>query len=379
MLTLLKQARAYRTWASCSRHRTRSISTTRALERRHLVIGRLQTERDKARVIEGLEGASAGASFDRGAMEKLFAGLGKRVFLLHNVHETAPVVFQTRWTLSYLAGPLTRDQIHRLAPGPATPATQSASASAGATTAAGNVAPAAPSAAPVVPAGIAQFHLESAGTAPWQPVLLGIADVTISSTKYDISSTERVLHTVHFDDGPVAVEWSDATALNAAANAVKNGAPDGGSFAELPTSALKEKNYAAWLKGYQQWLKTNEVVTLYRSAALKLTSSASESEGGFRARLQVASREARDRKVADIRQQYATKLAAIQDRVMARATARKPGKAGVDRRQGADSGLLWHGGARRNPRPEGGERHDCQQDGDCGKECGPDAEGIGRC
>ena len=79
-------------------------------------LGRLQTERDKARVIEGLEGASAaaGKSFDRQAMEATLAGLGKRVFLMNNVHEDAPVLFETRWTLSFLRGPLTKKQIQVL-------------------------------------------------------------------------------------------------------------------------------------------------------------------------------------------------------------------------------------------------------------------------
>ena len=74
-------------------------------------IGRLQTERDKARVIEGLEARQPVAEkFDRQQMEQTLAGLGNRVFLLNNVHEDAPEVFQTRWTLSYLRGPLTRDK-----------------------------------------------------------------------------------------------------------------------------------------------------------------------------------------------------------------------------------------------------------------------------
>jgi hypothetical protein len=81
-------------------------------------IGRLQTERDKARVLEGLEGASAGnAKFDRGRMTETLAGLGSRVFLMHNVHEDAPITFETRWTLSYLRGPLTRTHIKQLTQG----------------------------------------------------------------------------------------------------------------------------------------------------------------------------------------------------------------------------------------------------------------------
>src|SRR5690606_24676323 len=79
-------------------------------------IGRLQTERDKARVLDGLEGASAaaGAAFDRAQLDRLISGLASRVFLMNNVHDDVPAVFQTRWALSYLRGPLTREQIESL-------------------------------------------------------------------------------------------------------------------------------------------------------------------------------------------------------------------------------------------------------------------------
>ena len=79
-------------------------------------IGRLQTERDKARVLDGLEGAAAatGSSFARQDFDRIISGLGSRVFLLNNTHEDAPVVMTTRWVLSYLPGPLTREQIRTL-------------------------------------------------------------------------------------------------------------------------------------------------------------------------------------------------------------------------------------------------------------------------
>src|SRR6185295_3353814 len=79
-------------------------------------LGRLQTERDKARVLDGLEGAAAG-SVDRQQVDKILSALQKRVFLLHNVHEDKLVTFQTRWTMSYLRGPLSRDQIRSLMTG----------------------------------------------------------------------------------------------------------------------------------------------------------------------------------------------------------------------------------------------------------------------
>jgi hypothetical protein len=116
MLTLLKQARAYGVGCVLATQNPVDLDYKGLSNAGTWFLGRLQTERDKARVIEGLEGASAeaGAAFDRGQMERNLAALGKRVFLMNNVHDAAPTVFHTRWALSYLAGPLTRTQIGTL-------------------------------------------------------------------------------------------------------------------------------------------------------------------------------------------------------------------------------------------------------------------------
>ena len=116
LLTLLKQARAYGLGVVLATQNPVDLDYKGLANTGTWFIGRLQTERDKARVIEGLEGAavSSGKKFDRQRMEQILAGLGNRVFLLNNVHENAPEVFQTRWTLSYLRGPLTRTQIKQL-------------------------------------------------------------------------------------------------------------------------------------------------------------------------------------------------------------------------------------------------------------------------
>ena len=116
LLTLLKQARAYGLGVVLATQNPVDLDYKGLANTGTWFIGRLQTERDKARVLEGLEGASAssGKKFDKQGMEQLLAGLGNRVFLMNNVHEDAPEVFQTRWTLSYLRGPLTRTQIKTL-------------------------------------------------------------------------------------------------------------------------------------------------------------------------------------------------------------------------------------------------------------------------
>src|SRR5262249_36915356 len=116
LLTLLKQARAFGLGIVLATQNPVDLDYKGLSNTGTSFIGRIQTEREKARVLEGLEGAavSQGAKFDRNAMEQTLAGLGSRIFLMNNVHEDAPVVFETRWTLSYLCGPLTRSQIKTL-------------------------------------------------------------------------------------------------------------------------------------------------------------------------------------------------------------------------------------------------------------------------
>ena len=158
-LTLLKQARAFGLGVVLATQNPVDLDYKALSNAGTWCLGRLQTERDKARVIDGLEGASAAATSIGGAMEQLIAGLGKRVFLMHNVHESTADIFQTRWTMSYLAGPLTREQIKRLTP--AAPVAPAAAAPPGASRRAAPVTDGGASGPPSVPAGIPQFHLPS--------------------------------------------------------------------------------------------------------------------------------------------------------------------------------------------------------------------------
>jgi hypothetical protein len=162
LLTLLKQARAFGVGLVLATQNPVDLDYKGLANAGTWFVGRLQTERDKLRVMEGLEGAatSAGKPFDRARMERILAGLGNRVFLLHDVRADEPIAFQTRWTLSYLRGPLSRDEIRRLmaarapseAPGEGAPA--HAAAPAPATAAPGDEATTATR--PVLPAGVRQ-------------------------------------------------------------------------------------------------------------------------------------------------------------------------------------------------------------------------------
>ena len=261
-------------------------------------------------------------------MEKTIAGLGKRVFLLHSVHEAAPITFETRWTMSYLAGPMTREQIKTLQAQTPTFASSSGANTSGpsdtaaiaAATGGGmsslDATPA--SHAPVLPPDVPQFFVPpngDSGALQYNPAILAVADVSFSSAKLGVTEQRRVTLLGSMDDGPITLEWDGAERVDLDVNALERSARDHASFGALPKAASNAKSYAAWAKAFQKWIVVNEQVELLRSPALKLTSTGGESERDFRIRLQNLAREERDGSVEKLRGKYATKLAALQERI----------------------------------------------------------------
>jgi hypothetical protein len=311
-LTLLKQARAFGLGVVLATQNPVDLDYKALSNAGTWFLGRLQTERDKARVMEGLEGVSAGAAFDRNAMEQLIAGLGKRTFLLHNVHERAPVVFQTRWAMSYLAGPLTREQIRRLAPPAVTPAPAPAAASRAAAAAPPVTDPGA--GPPAIPPGVPQFHVAGAD-GPWEAAVVAVADVAYANARLGVDHAERVVHVAPFLDGPVSVDWGEADRLEGGADALVEGAPAAGPFGRVPPAARAPKAAQEWEKGYGRWLRGNQVLSLLQSKALGMLSRPGETEGEFRARLAHAARERRDERVTALRAKYEPRVAALQEKL----------------------------------------------------------------
>jgi hypothetical protein len=113
ILTILKQARAFGLGMVLATQNPVDLDYKAMSNAGTWMVGRLQTERDKARLLEGLESVSGDTDLD--VLDATISGLDKREFLLHSTRQGAPVTFTTRWAMSYLAGPLTRDQIGRLA------------------------------------------------------------------------------------------------------------------------------------------------------------------------------------------------------------------------------------------------------------------------
>jgi hypothetical protein len=316
MLTLLKQARAYGVGVLLATQNPVDLDYKGLANTGTWFLGRLQTERDKLRVLEGLEGASSalGKPFDRAAMERTLASLASRRFLMHNVHDDAPTLFESRWALSYLRGPLTREQIHTLT----TPSAPSAPASP-----ARAQGPSAPAAAvltprPTLPAGIEERFAAppasgTSGPLVYEPTLFATASVHYvhAAAKLDVWRTLSLRAAL--DEPNAASPW-DALAELAERPALTAGPETGASFAPLPGLAQRPPSYARWAKQLESKLLRERPLALYECQALKAHSSPGESLGDFRARLRDKLHENRDVELEKLRQRWAPRLAALAER-----------------------------------------------------------------
>jgi hypothetical protein len=327
LLTLMKQARAFGVGCVLATQNPVDIDYKGLSNAGTWFIGRLQTEQDKARLLDGLQGAMAQANkaFDRASLDKLLSALPKRTFLMNNVHENGPVVFETRWCLSYLRGPLTKQQIKQLMDPVKARATTSEPAQAAASIspiAAAAASTASPnSARPVLPPDVPQYFLPARGaclasaTLYYTPRVLGFATLRFTDTKAGINTEDTAALLATFGDGPVPVDFDAADATTLTSKDVEREPIAGATFAELPSIAGKAKNYADWQKRFADTLFRTRTLTLLRSESLKEVSQPNESEKDFRLRLVQSSREERDALVDKLRTKYASKIITLQERV----------------------------------------------------------------
>ncbi|MEJ2231238.1 MAG: ATP-binding protein [Nitrospirales bacterium] len=329
MLTLLKQARAFGLGVVLATQNPVDLDYKGLGNTGTWFIGRLQTERDMARVLEGLEGAAANmqGGFDRQQMERIISGLGNRVFLLNNVHDERPEIFETRWALSYLRGPLTRTQIKTLmdpfkaifsdpAASPVSTQTTAGSPShAGASSAVNVTQP------PVLPPDIHQYFLPVRGERPqgtgvvYEPRLFGSGRIHFLDSKKKIDETRELSVLVPITNNAVPLDWNQVALSDIPADDLDSHPVESATFADLPAPANQSKNYKEWEKTFADWVYRNHVLEIWKSPSLETTSQAGESERDFRIRLQQLAHEVRDAETEKLRKKYASKLAALEDRI----------------------------------------------------------------
>jgi len=308
LLTLLKQARAYGLGVILTTQNPVDLDYKALSNCGTWFLGRLQTERDVARVVDGLEGASsaAGKALDRGEVERLLAGLRSRVFLLQNAHDDAPVLFHTRWVMSYLRGPLTRQQIKRLSPtsdhsAPNLP--EKAEPMSGG--------PGAKDMRPVLPAGIEEAFLSNEpGT--YRPHLAASVSLHYVRVSHGLDSWEEHLILAPLDEES---PWGSAELLGPDELDLDCSAPDEGEFITPPAGSIGKARFRSYGKQIKDHLYQNRPKTLWRCKALKLQSKPEETKAEFAARAQLAKREKRDAALDKLRQRYASKVKRVAQRI----------------------------------------------------------------
>jgi len=303
MLTLLKQARAFGLGIVLATQNPVDLDYKGLANCGTWFLGRLQAERDKMRVLDGLEGAqaAAGHGFDRAAMDRWLSGLGSRVFLCNDVHAGGPLLFQSRHTLSYLRGPLTREQIAKLVAPPKTEGPPPI--------------PAADGARPAVPGDVDEVFFPARAEGPgnvYRPGIFATFKAHYVQAKKGIDHWETTSLVAPFaGDG---IDWARGTPMSASFATQARKEPAEGARFELPpgVSAAKMK---AWQKSLLAHTYQERPLVLFESAEVDAVSRPGEPLAEFQARLSHGVREVRDQRVAALEKKYGPKFAALDEKI----------------------------------------------------------------
>ncbi|MEM6329488.1 MAG: ATP-binding protein, partial [Planctomycetota bacterium] len=326
MLTLLKQARAFGVGCVLATQNPVDLDYKGLSNCGTWLLGRLQTERDKARVIEGLEGASAqaGSTFDKRAMEATLAALGSRVFLMNNVHEDAPRVFHTRWAMSYLSGPLARGQIQRLMdpvrdrfapPGageadPSNPGAPAAVAAAG-------------SRLPIVPSDIPQRFVACVEPPPrgskleYRPGLVGSAKLHYVKASAGVDVWRDAWASKCFNERVPDGLWAESVVADRAPHLLEGPEyqDDDVRFAHPPADLLTAKHYKGYGRELRDHLYQSQRLVLHTCEELDEASRPGEGEADFRQRIAHRAAELGAKELAEIQAGFAAKLKKAEEKI----------------------------------------------------------------
>ncbi len=322
LLTLLKQARAYGLGIVLATQNPVDLDYKGLANTGTWFIGRLQTERDRDRLIDGLAGSGGNlaAGMNRSGMAEMIGSLKQRAFLLQNIHEDHPVVFDTRWTLSYLCGPLTRDQIRRLKPKDATASSESpVPARPPAPTAA---APAVLKEAPALPPDIRLFYAPlrrqpAAGMQlAYAPFLLASARYQIINNKLGLNLVQSTGYALELQENMTGTAWESALPFAGKVEELGRQGDANAGFLPVPSCILQGRWLQSAQRSFIDFVYRQAQTSLLQSTTFKLTSQPGESERDFRARLQQLARERRDLEVDKLRQRYASKVSTLQRQLL---------------------------------------------------------------
>lgn len=350
MLRMLKQARAFGVGMLLATQNPVDVDYKGLSNTGTWIVGKLQTEQDKNRLLDGLESAAGGS--DRSTLDKLISSLGKRVFVMHNVHEKAPVVFQTRFAMNYLAGPLTRTQIPTLnelagaeatttAPRPAASLSDVQPISAAAASApprppvTARPAPALGGSAtrPAVPSSVAEHFLPLTNSLPeafraaqktqtpsarqvgviYRPALVASAQVRFFDRKYGVDSQVTRAALIENPERRSAQRWDDFL-FGGALEVESSPAPDA-RFDTLSPTLSDAKLISALQKDFADWVFRTTKVKARANEYLKVYGGPDISQADFMKACAEAASEARDKELEKQAGKLDKQISSLQDKL----------------------------------------------------------------
>ena len=331
LMTMLKQARAFGLGILLATQNPVDLDYKALSNIGAWFLGRLQTERDKMRVLDGLEGAAASqdSRFDRGKMEETLAGLGERVFLLNNVHDDAPITFHVRWVLSYLCGPLARSQVKELMDPKRTdfnlvelkPKEKKEKApEPPALPAAADDWAVAPKDSNKVPGTVKQFYVPVTGEylekeIVYMPAVVRSAIAKFSEAKYDVYGSKEFTILNRVWDGDEMIDWDDVTELPEGMNSTHflSQPHNPIEYGALPDSARKSQTYTAAKRDFVDWIFHNQTLGVLHAPGFEMYSRPAETEGEFRVRLGHKEREKRDEAIEEMKEKFEDEMEDVEE------------------------------------------------------------------
>jgi len=314
LLTLLKQARAFGLGLVLATQNPVDLDYKGLSNTGMWFIGRLQTERDKKRVLDGLSGTDL--AINSTEMENLLSSLDKRVFLMHSVHEDKPVLFHTRWVMSYLRGPLTREQIKKFKKEESLEVKTNVSSNREAKVSEKHL-----TERPVLPPELEQVFLPvdrnivREKKVCYVPAYIAQGSVYFTDKKSSVAMEKKYLIVSEAGFEEVPEDWEDCLSEMVSTGNFQQIAYENCYFEELPAYLLKKKYYSEANKKLRQWMYRNISLKLFRSSITGLISKPSENERDFRIRIQQKAREVRDSKIEKLRSKFQLKIKRLEDKM----------------------------------------------------------------
>jgi len=310
LITLLKQARAFGLGIVLATQNPVDLDYKGLSNCGTWFIGKLQTERDKSKVYEGIKSLSQ-AEINQETFDKMISQTGQQNFILLSLYEKEPLLFKSRWALSYLRGPLTLNQIQLLTPKSSESKPQAAS---NLSKAVSNLPPEETSSKPIIPLGIEEFFANRAiprEDSVYQPMLAGKAKIHFIESKNQIDTWQTLFMIAPPSEDGSFVKW-ELGENRPEVNQVLEKTPwPEAIFKKIPSGLLQEKNYGGFEKSLLSYLYEHNTLTIFQAPDLKLNSSVNESEAEFRARVALSLHEKRDEMLSKIREKYRTKIASL--------------------------------------------------------------------